>query len=176
MSAAGEHHVARRILVALVALALVACGAPGAPSPSAPMEVPTPSPDTSAPESPAAQPTTPEPTPAPPSGDVTNGLTLVQFRSSDDPASQVFVIDGDGNLRQLTGGSGTLPGATGPQWSPDGAWLAFNPPKVGAKVIPDLGVVRADGSEEHVIGQGINPRWSPDGTRVLFQQVEPIED
>ena len=140
------------------------------------MDVPTPSPDTSAPEPPAAQPTTPEPTLAPPSGDVTNGLTLVQFRSSDDPASQVFVIEAEGNLRQVTGGSGTLPGATGPQWSPDGAWLAFNPPKVGAKVIPDLGVVRADGSEEHVIGQGINPRWSPDGTRVLFQQVEPIED
>jgi Tol biopolymer transport system component len=164
-------------LVALIALALAACGTATGPSPSATPELPAPSADASTPpSSPSLQPTTPETTPPPPTGDATNGLTLVQFHSSDDPASQVFVIDADGNLRQVTGGSGALPGATGPQWSPDGAWLAFNPPKVGAKVIPDLGVVRADGSEEHVIGQGINPRWSPDGTRVLFQQVEPIED
>lgn len=166
----------RRILIALIALALGACATASGPSPiaspavpSGPAATPTPAPTAS----PASVP--PETTP-PHSGDATTGLTLVQFLSSDDPASQVFVVDASGNLRQVTGGSGALPGAAGPQWSPDGAWLAFNPPKVGAKVIPDLGVVRADGSEEHVIGQGINPRWSPDGTRLLFQQVEPIED
>ena len=164
----------RILMAALFALALAACGAGAAPSsppaPAAPSDAPTApaSPEASAPDEPSS---TPQPV-----GHTAAGLTLVQFLSNDDPASQVFIVESDGSLRQLTGQSGVLPGASRPVWSPDGEWLAFDPPKVGAELIPDLGVVRADGSAEHVIGQGVMPRWSPDGTRVLFQQVEPVED
>jgi Tol biopolymer transport system component len=57
-----------------------------------------------------------------------------------------------------------------PAWSPDGQWLAFNS---WAEENPNaLWVVRADGSEEHYIGDGRNPIWSPDGTHLAFTRFQ----
>jgi dipeptidyl aminopeptidase/acylaminoacyl peptidase len=53
-----------------------------------------------------------------------------------------------------------------PVWSPDGQWLALN---AWSEENPNaLWVVRADGSEEHYLGDGINPVWGPDGSQLAF--------
>ena len=167
--------MARSVLALLIAaLVAAACSSPQVAGPSATPVAGSPS---ERPSEAPSDPASPSETPAP-SGPVEHpatGLTLVQWPDPADPASQVFVVEADGSLRQVTGASGSMPGAATPAWSPDGEWLAFSSAKVGAPVIPPVGVVRADGSEEHVIGLGVNPRWSPDSTRVVFQEVVDIE-
>jgi WD40-like Beta Propeller Repeat len=58
-------------------------------------------------------------------------------------------------------------------WSPDGTWLAFvtfgEPPASGR--IPNLWVVRPDGSEEKYLAAGSSPVWSPDSQRVAFLEA-----
>jgi TolB protein len=55
-------------------------------------------------------------------------------------------------------------------WSPDGAWIAFvtfgEPPATGR--VPNLWVVRPDGTDETLVGAGLSPVWSPDGARLAF--------
>lgn len=151
----------RTITAALLVLALAACttGTPASGSPSAEQlapSAPTGEPSPSAPVEPDEHPAA--------------GLALVQFPDPNDPASQIFVVDPDGTLRQVTGQSGGFPGASGPAWSPDRTMIAFNPPKVGAGLEPMFGVVNADGSGERPIDVGVNPRWSPDSTRILYDE------
>jgi Tol biopolymer transport system component len=53
-----------------------------------------------------------------------------------------------------------------PIWSPDGQWLAIN---AWSEENPNgLWIVKADGSEEHYLGDGISPVWSPDGDFLAF--------
>src|SRR5918999_885914 len=156
----------------IIALLLAACaaqpGVSGAPtaSPSSPATTDTPE---GAPDpTPSAEPTEAF------EGHPAAGLALVQFLGPDNPASQIFVVDEDGTLRQLTGLEGGI-GATFPVWSPDRSQIAFGPPKVGfAGISGQVSVINADGSGERVLGEGELPRWSPDGTRLIVHEKDDV--
>ncbi|HYI67400.1 MAG TPA: hypothetical protein VEW95_10785, partial [Candidatus Limnocylindrales bacterium] len=103
------------------------------------------------------------------------GLALVQFPIPDSPASQVFVVEDDGGMRQVTGSSTSFNGATLPVWSPDRAQIAFSGPKVGGDGVKgEIGVVNADGTGEREISEGRDVSWSPDGTMILVGEVDDV--
>ena len=58
-------------------------------------------------------------------------------------------------------------------WSPDGQWLAFvtfgEPPASGR--LPNLWVVRADGSQEKYLAAGSSPVWNPDSQSLAFLEA-----
>ena len=158
--------------VPILALLLAACAAQPAATPASS----TPSPTQEATDAPEA---TPEPTASPSAaptfeGHPAAGLALVQFPEPDSPASQVFVVEEDGSLRQVTGLEGGV-GASTPVWSPDRSQIAFGPPKVGFPGINgQVSVINADGSGERVLGVGQMQRWSPDGTRLLIHEKDDV--
>jgi hypothetical protein len=57
------------------------------------------------------------------------------------------------------------------QWSPDGEWLAFT--TQGLDRVPDLVVMRVDGSEFTNLGSGATPLWSPDSGKLIFLHPDP---
>ena len=166
----------RILTAALLALVLTACGTAGAPSPSATESAATP-PSSALTESPnASEPPSASPSAAPEwTGHPAAGLALVQFPIPDSPASQIFVVEDDGSLRQVTGSSTSFNGATLPVWSPDRTQIAFSGPKVGGDGIKgEIGVVNADGSGEREISEGRDVSWSPDGTQILVGEVDDV--
>jgi len=164
-----------RFLVLVFAFVLASCGTPGASLVSeAASEVPTPGDPTVEPST-ASSSASPDPTSSPsePAGHPAEGLAFVRF-ATDDPASQVWMIEADGAPRQVTGVSGQL-GASHPVWSRDGAQLAFGGQKVGEiGTGGQVGVVNADGTEEREVAAGQLPQWSPDGTRIAFTEVDDV--
>ena len=162
---------------AITVLVLAGCGISGGPSPVA--ETPAPV-SPSAPGEPSSAPEeSVEPTasaPSVPEGHPASGLALIRIPSDADPRGQIFFVEADGSLRQVTGVSGDL-GASFPVWSPDGSQIAFGGPKLGESTIfGQLGIVNADGSGERQIGQGQSPQWSPDGSRIAFVEVDDVTD
>ena len=57
------------------------------------------------------------------------------------------------------------------QWSPDGEWLVFTTQGQGR--VPELIVMRVDGSEVVALGSGTLPLWSPDSSKLLFIRYDP---
>ena len=164
----------RTFAAALLALILAACTTSGAPSPSASPSA-DPSPSAAPPET--AEPSPSESPPASPTweGHPAAGLALVQFPDANSPASQVFVVEADGTLRQITGSSTSFNGASLPTWSPDRTQIAFLGPKTGGTGIKgQIGVVNADGSGERQVGEGRDVHWSAHGTRILFGEVDDV--
>jgi Tol biopolymer transport system component len=156
----------------ILALLLAACAAQPAAIPADPTATPRASATDAPPASPAPT-ESPEAT-AGFEGHPATGLALVQFLDPDDPASQVFVVEDDGSLRQVTGLDGGI-GATFPAWSPDRSQIAFGPPKVGFPgVNGQVSVIGADGSGERVLGVGELQRWSSDGTRLLIHERDDV--
>jgi Tol biopolymer transport system component len=161
----------RTFMAALLVLVLTACAASGPQRGSAG------SPQVAQPSS--SEPNLPDPTASvpPDSGEhPATGLALVQFPGgSDDPASQIFVVEADGSLRQVTGHSTAMSGASRPAWSPDRSQIAFEGPKVGSTGVKgQIGVVNADGTGERQVSEGTNPRWSRDGSRLLIEEVDDV--
>ena len=163
-------------LSAAVTLVIAACSSPALSAPS-PVLTDSPPAEPSVSEEPSAPSQTAEPT-----ADVTAGweghpaagLAFVMPASDADPTTQVFIVEADGSLRQVTGVSNAL-GASFPVWSPDGERIVFSGPKVGeAGIFGQLGVVNADGTGERQIAQGQFPQWSPDGTRITFNEVDEV--
>ena len=76
------------------------------------------------------------------------------------------VVDlGDAWVRDLeTAETTRLPGGE-PEWSPTGEWLLVLKEDVGDLAVA-AAVVRADGSDERILGSGWNATWSPDGRKV----------
>ena len=157
--------------VAILAFLLAACAQPASsPEPTASPSVPS---STDAPDATPEQTASPEATPGF-EGHPAAGLALVQFPDANSPASQIFVVEDDGSLRQVTGLEGGI-GATFPAWSPDRTQIAFGPPKVGFPGINgQISVINADGSGERVLGVGQLQRWSPDGTRLLIHEKDDV--
>ena len=75
----------------------------------------------------------------------------------------------------------TIPGyyyLGSPTFSPDGQWVAFDAYKSNApRVVSEVWIVKADGSDPRKLVAGATPRWSPDGKRLLFmrEQRNPVE-
>jgi Tol biopolymer transport system component len=165
----------RRIFAAApMVLILAACTTSAVPSPSASPSA-EPSPSVAIPETPEASPGESPPTGPAWEGHPAAGLALVQFPDPNSPASQVFVVEADGSLRQVTGASTSFNGASLPRWSPDQTQIAFLGPKVGGTGINgQIGVVNADGSGERQVAEGRDVQWSSDGTRILFGEVDDV--
>ena len=155
----------------LFILILAACTSPAA-APSSPAVLPSDEPSVPSPtETPSEE---PSPSPTEPAGHPGEGLALVRVADPSTGVSQVYVVEADGSLRQVTGVSGSL-GASNPVWSPDGSQLAFGASKVGSVGIKGMvGVVNEDGSGERQLGEGDSMRWSPDGTRISFTEVDDV--
>jgi len=179
----GSSHTASGI-AALIALAVTACTTAVAPTGTATMPAATSSLSASIAPSvaPTVLPTASPPEPTPSSGaHVATGVAVLRDGDGGSPASQVFVVDADGDLRQLTGqGPASLTGASFPVWSPDGRHLAFGPPKVGAGPTRFLSVINADGSDERSIATlgdefGLPFGWSPDGASLLFFDIDAVD-
>jgi dipeptidyl aminopeptidase/acylaminoacyl peptidase len=86
--------------------------------------------------------------------------------------TQIWIADtGAGTSRQLTQGE---KGASSPQWSPDGTWLAFTSARVGDKnqifiIHPDGGeAVQLTKSETGVSGFA----WSENGTKIAYTATD----
>ena len=165
-----------RLLTVVLAFMLAGCGTSGTSAVSQPAsQVSTPGDPTVGPATPRPSATT-EATAAPtlPPGHPAEGLAFVRSLSNDDPTTQVWVVETDGEPRQVTGVSGQL-GASHPVWSRDGTQLAFSGQKVGEVGIGgQVGVVNADGTDEREIAAGQLPQWSPDGTRIAFTEVDDV--
>jgi tricorn protease-like protein len=87
----------------------------------------------------------------------------------------VFTVGTNGiGLHQLTSW-GLAP--EHPTWSPDGQWITFNDASFKPGIHETIWVMRADGTDRHVVYQGtrntggVKPQFSPDGTRILFSCI-----
>lgn len=166
-----------RTVIALVGvLILAACSTPAVPKASEALATPNASQAASGGPTPPASEEESDPSEAPTwTGHPADGLALVRQVASEDPTTQVFIVEADGAERQVTGLSGAL-GASHPSWSPDGSQLAFNDAAVGSGIFGQVAVVNADGSNERKLAEGRDAQWSPDGTRILFWESDPIGD
>ena len=80
---------------------------------------------------------------------------------------EIYEVDLDGNIRQVTQGLGTL---TSPEISPDGNSIAFT---LGDGQTASLWIIDRDGSHPRVLyGSGWDPTWSPDGEKILFASYD----
>jgi Tol biopolymer transport system component len=60
-----------------------------------------------------------------------------------------------------------------PDWSPDGEWVAYDTWREHESYgDSQIALVRADGSENHLIGRGAMPSWSPDGRQLVVHNYE----
>jgi Tol biopolymer transport system component len=78
----------------------------------------------------------------------------------------LFPCDG-GKARRLTAGDKD----SGPQWSPDGKWIAFTAKRKDDEE-PQLYVVAPDGGEARCLASLATgcaaPKWFPDSSRIAF--------
>jgi len=165
--------------VALVALLMVACRA-AAPSDGTPSVIPSAAPSgsslSSASPSPSGEQTDPD------GNHVATGLALVQSPSAESPLTEIFVVEPDGSLRQVTGlGDEPSVGAARPSWSPDGKRIAFGPSALGSGALPAVLVVNANGNRQQLIQrldvEEFSPiEWSAEGARLLYSDTTPPGD
>lgn len=79
----------------------------------------------------------------------------------------IYLVNADGNGAHL---AVKMPGYTwhgSPQWSPDGAQLAFDANSSGGGD-SHMFLTKRDGSELRDVGVGWMPSWSPDGKQLTF--------
>jgi len=101
----------------------------------------------------------------------------IAFHSDREGRRSIYVIGVDGsNLTGLTTGIGSNDDKY-PEWSPDGQYIAFiRTYGFIADGVPGLYVMRADGSGQTHLADGVNinapPSWSPDSKKILFVYEE----
>ena len=96
-----------------------------------------------------------------PSGD------LLAFSTFRDGNFEVYVVDKEGMLRNLTRHEG-YDGR--PSWSPDGARIAFESARFGNLQICIVDVASGEVIQvtDHPFGHNRQPAWSPDGMEIVF--------
>ena len=81
---------------------------------------------------------------------------------------RIWITDQQGRIHRF------LVQGYAPQWSPDGAWIAFlrYPHGIDDRTDSEVHLVRPDGSEEHRLLQNKDPigeiAWSPDSRKIAF--------
>lgn len=176
---------AKLLAVSLLAVIVASCRLVQAPAggASAPTATPVPtSPTPSAPPS-ASPSVTPSPRPTDPNAPhVATGLAIVRLPYGDRPVSEIFVVERDGELRQVTGLSqGDSSGGAAPVWSSDGEQIAYGPSVLGSGAFPMVLLVNADGTGQRVIAkldveEFSMPAWSQDGATLLYGDATPPGD
>jgi Tol biopolymer transport system component len=167
----------RIIAVGLAAATLTACAYLATPSSSQVQDASGSSSAEASASPDASGPASPEP--SEPAGHVAAGLAIVQRPSADSPLTEIFVVQRNGQLRQVTGmGQGQSAGGAGPIWSPDGEQIAFGPSVLGSGAFPAVYVVNADGSGQRLVQQldveeFSAPSWSHDSRRLLYSDATP---
>lgn len=98
-------------------------------------------------------------------------LSFAAYRNNQGGREQLYVVNvRTHSVRRLT----NLPyGATQPEWSPDGRWIAF----VGA-VAPDrIYLLSTKTHKAHAVGKatGLDIAWSPDSKQLVFNTLGKLE-
>ncbi len=96
------------------------------------------------------------------------------FASDRDGDFEIYVTDPDGQVvRQLTHNRAVDDIA--PDWSPDGTQLAFTRRRRAPRAVPQLWVMRQDGSGQRRFAREklgiLESAWSPDGTALAYSYV-----
>jgi len=101
-----------------------------------------------------------------------NGLLAFQAVTAD--GNQIFTVRPNGkDMRQVTDGPGE---ATTPDWSPDGAWLAYSLDEC------TVALVRPDGRDQRTIpsqhpeGCETAPAFTPDGRHLVFEVYDAVNN
>jgi len=93
---------------------------------------------------------------------------IVMHGYPSETTNSIYVMDASGaNFRRLTTVEGVMDYA--PEWSPDGARIAFTRYLVAPTPHGEIWVMDADGRRQSWVGvEGYVPHWSPDGTRLIY--------
>jgi Tol biopolymer transport system component len=99
---------------------------------------------------------------------------LIAFQADTGDGNQIYTVRPNGHdLRQVTHLNG---GASTPDWSPDGAWLAISLNEC------TVAVIRPDGTDLREIpsqtpdGCETDPAFTPDGDHLIFERYDPATD
>jgi Tol biopolymer transport system component len=109
---------------------------------------------------------------------------LIAFQADTGGVNQIYTVSPNGHgLRQLTdvepaaGGDPGTSGATTPDWSPNGRWIAFSLNEC------TIALIRPDGTGMRTVasqtpgGCETDPAFTPDGAHLVFERYDPsVED